>query len=334
MSPKALPTIYDVAEAAGVSITTVSRVLNASEKVNDATRQRVAQAIDELGFVPKAEARARALRSVGRIGVLSPFFTAPSFVQRLRGVSAALADTNQELVIYTIENSEQLEGYLTSLPLTGNLDGLIILSMEIQENAINRLIEKKLKTVLVEYPVERLSAVVIDDQAGGAMAAKFLVNKGHRNLAFIGVDRPPEYSIKPIGLRLRGFRDQLRKLGVELKEENVLQAPITQEDTYQLSKELLQRPERPSAIFAGTDLHAMAIVKSFREMGLRIPEDMAIIGFDDIDMANYIGLTTIRQHLDESGRIAVELLMADMANPDRLPRHVELPLQIIERDTT
>jgi LacI family transcriptional regulator len=291
-------------------------------------------AIDALGFVPKAEARARALRAAGRIGVLTPFFTAPSFVQRLRGVSAALSDTHHELIIYTVETTEHLDGYLASLPLTGNLDGLIILSMEVDEAAVKRLNEHDLKTVLVEYPVQTLSSVVINDTNGGRLAAEHLINKGHKRMAFIGVDRSPEYAHKPIGLRLKGFQKALRQAEIDLPDERVIHAPFELESTYRLALDLLKQNNPPTAIFAATDLQAMAVLKAAREMGLNTPDDLAIIGFDDLDMASYLGLTTIRQHLDESGRIAVELLLADLANPDRLPRHVELPLEVVQRDTT
>ncbi len=334
MTPKTSPTIYDVAKYAGVSITTVSRVLNASDKVNDATRTKVIHAIDHLGFIPKAEARARALRSAGRIGVLSPFFTSPSFVQRLRGISSALSDTNHELIIYSVETTDHLQGYLSSLSLTGNLDGLIILSMEIDEASVKRLHDHQLKTVLVEYPVEKLSCVVINDINGGRLAGEHLINKGHKRLAFIGVDRSPEYAHKPIGLRLRGFQAALDDAGIELPNRFVIQAPFEMERTFQLAVNLLQAENPPTAVFAATDFQAMAILKAARSLGLKTPDDIAVIGFDDLDIASYIGLSTITQHLDESGRIAVELLLADLTNPERLPRQVELPLEVVARDTT
>ena len=134
------PTIYDVAKRAGVSITTVSRMLNAPDKVNPETRERILAAIDTLGFVPKAEARARALRQTGRIGVVTPFFTAPSFVQRLRGIAGALSRENYELVVYTVESAAHLQSYLASLPLTGNLDGLVIMSLPIGDAEAHRLL--------------------------------------------------------------------------------------------------------------------------------------------------------------------------------------------------
>lgn len=216
------PTIYDVAKEADVSIATVSRVLNSSEKVSSSTRKRIVDAIDRLGFVPKAEARARALQTTKRIGVLTPFFTAPSFVQRLRGVAASLSSIQHELIIYSVETLDQLHGYLASLPLTGNLDGLIILSLDIDKTAIKRLIDHKLKTVLVEFPVNQLSGVVIDDFAGGKMAAEHLISKGHKNFSFIGVDPSLDYVIKPIGSRLKGFQSGIEKAGLTLPKDRII----------------------------------------------------------------------------------------------------------------
>jgi len=199
------PTIYDVAEHAGVSITTVSRMLNDSEKVNTETRKKILASIDALGFVPKAEARARAMQRNGRIGVITPFFTAPSFIQRLRGIAGALAPKNYELVIFTIESVDQLHRYLSTLPLTGNLDGLIILSLQIDDEEAQRLVDHNLPTVLIEFPHPNLNCVEIDNIEGGRMAAAYLLKKGHRRVAFLGDSDLPEYSIHPVSLRLSVF---------------------------------------------------------------------------------------------------------------------------------
>src|SRR5664279_2450830 len=169
------PTIYDVAKHAGVSITTVSRLLNAPNKVNSETREKVLAAIDALGFVPKAEARARAMQRTGRIGVITPFFTAPSFIQRLRGIAETLSPKNYELVIYTVDSINHLQGYLSSLPLTKNLDGLIILSLRVGDDEARRLIDHGLPTVLVDYPHPKLNSVEIDDVQGGRMATTYLL---------------------------------------------------------------------------------------------------------------------------------------------------------------
>lgn len=327
------PTIYDVAKRAGVSITTVSRILNMPDKVNSETRERVLTAIDALGFVPKAEARARAMQHTGRIGVVSPFFTAPSFIQRLRGIAETLSPENYELVIYTVDSNDHLQGYLSSLPLTGNLDGLIILSLPVDDTQARRLVEHGLPAVLIEYPHAKLNCVEIDDMGGGSMAATYLLKKGHRRIAFLGDTNLPEYAIHPVSLRLNGFRQTLKKASIRLPDTFVRLAPYSQEQTRQVAKELLHLPEPPTAIFAATDFQALGVLKAARQLGFRVPEQLAVIGFDDLDMAEYADLTTISQHLDESGRLAVEILLAQIESPARTPRHVKLPLTLIERQT-
>lgn len=330
--PKNRPTIYDVASASGVSTATVSRVLNGSSRVNEETRTRIMEGIERLKFVPKAEARARALRSNFRIGIMVPFFTAPSFVQRLRGVAAALP-TNYELVIYTINSTNQLNGYLASLPLTGNLDGLVIMSLPINETQVQHLIRNQLETILIEYPHSGFCSVEIDDINGGRMAAKYLVEKGHRRIAFLGDTNLPEYAIHPISQRLVGFRQQLADLDIPLPDEYICMASYSLDQTRVMATKLLALPNPPTAIFAATDLQAMSVIMVARQMGLRIPEDLAVMGFDDLDMAELMDLTTVRQRLDESGRVAIDLLLGRLNHPDRSLQHVQLPLSIVERKT-
>jgi LacI family transcriptional regulator len=326
-------TIYDVAKRAGVSITTVSRMLNTPDKVNAETREKVLIAIDELGFIPKAEARARALQRTGRIGVISPFFTAPSFMQRLRGIAETLSPENYELVVFTVDSNDHLQGYLSSLPLTGNLDGLIILSLPVNNTQAIRLIDHGLPSVLIEYPHPKLNCVEIDDVEGGRMATSYLLKKGHRRIAFLGDTDLPEYSIHPVSLRLSGFRRALKAARIKLPETFIRLAPYTQEQTRQVAKDLLNLPDPPTAIFAATDFQALGVLKAARQLGIKVPEQLAVIGFDDLDMAEYADLTTISQHLDESGKLAVEILLSQIASPSRPPRHVKLPLSLIERQT-
>ncbi len=333
MAKKTAPTIYDVARTAGVSIATVSRVLNDPQKVNDETRSSVFEAIRQLGYIPKAEARARAMQQNRRIGVITPYFTAPSFVQRLRGVASALNSTSYELVIYTVESTHKFYRYLETLPINHYLDGLIILSLQFDDLFAQRLLEFGLETVLVEYPHRVLSSVEIDDQAGGRMAADYLLSKGYQRLAFLGDTVIPEFGIHPITLRLAGFRQRLAEAGHPLADKYVHTVPYDVDATRRAARAILTRDDRPDAIFSATDLQAVAILKVARELGLRVPEDLAIMGFDDLDISEYVGLTTVRQHLDESGKIAAELLLSRITNRDRPVQHIQLPLTIIERDT-
>jgi len=330
---KTSPTIYDIAREASVSAATVSRVLNGSSRVNAETRSHIMEVINRLDFVPKADARARALRANYRIGVLVPFLTAPSFVQRLRGVTSALADTNYEQLIFTINSKKQMDSYLASLPLTGSLNGLIIMALEINEAQANHLVQNRLETVLIEYPQGGFSTVEIDDVEGGRMAASYLASKGHTRIAFLGDTNLPEYSIHPITLRLAGFRQRLAELGLALPDEYVRLASYNLETARQVARELLSMPTPPTAIFSATDLQAIGVIMAARQLGLKVPGDLAVMGFDDLDMAEVMELTTIRQPLDESGRVAVELLLGRLDNPDRSLQHVHLPLTVVERNT-
>lgn len=333
MPPNKPPTIYDVARRAEVSIATVSRMINTPDKVNGDTRVRILAVIDALGFVPKAEARARAMRGTGRIGVISPFFTAPSFVQRLRGIAEALSAKKFELVIYTVDSADRLKSFLSSVPLTGNLDGLIILSLPVDDADAHRLVEHNLPTVLVEFPHPSLSSVEIDDVMGGKMAAQYLLKKGHRRIAFLGDTDLPEYSLHPVSQRLVGFRQGLQEAGIELPNVFVRLAPYSQEQTRKVAAELLSLPQPPTAIFAATDFQALGVLKAARKLNVQVPKQLAVVGFDDLDLAEYADLTTIRQHLDESGRLAVEILLVHLESPSRPPQHVTIPLNIIERET-
>jgi LacI family transcriptional regulator len=335
MSPrKKIPTIYDVADHSGVSITTISRVINSPEKVNVQTRARVFEAIDKLGFVPKAEARARALSQTGRIGVITPFFTAPSFVQRLRGVASVLSKSKYELVIYTVDSVDHLRGYISSIPLTGNLDGLVIMSLPVGDQDAQRLLDNGIETVLIEYPHPKLNSIEIDDVQGGYLATKYLIDKGHHCIAFLGDTEPrEEFAIHPASKRLLGFRKALQDAGISLAEQYVSYSPNTPESSQQAAHQLLGLPEPPTAIFAAADIQALSVIRVARQLGKSVPEQLAVIGFDDIDLADYADLTTISQHLDESGKLAAETLLSRISNPDRSLQHLHIPLDIIERLT-
>ena len=332
---KKSPTIYDVAKLSGVSISTISRVLNAPDKVNSKTQKRVMDAIDQLGFIPRAEARAHARQNTGRIGVLTPFFTAPSFVQRFRGVASALSKANYELVIYPVDSMDHLQGYISSIPLMRNIDGLIIMSLLLGDQDAQRLFNNGMETVLIEYSHPRLNSIVIDDEHGGQLVAEHLISRGHKTFGFLGDIEPPErFAIHPIKSRLAGFTQVLREAGLSLPKAYIRSCPYTQGETRQAAQELLNLPKPPTAIFAASDIQALSLMKVARQLNINIPNDLAIVGFDDIDVAEHVDLTTIRQHLDESGKLAAEILLARISEPNRSLQHINLPLNLIERLTT
>lgn len=334
MPSRKKPTIYDVAKSSGVSISTISRVLNSPDKVNPETHRRVMSSIDKLGFVPKAEARARAMRHANRIGVITPLFTAPSFVQRLRGVASALSKANYELVIYPVDSVEQLQGYISSIPIMQNVDGLIIMSLAIEDQDARRLHDNAMQTVLIEYSHPQLNSIEIDDSLGGQLAARHLIEKGHKRIAFLGeIESPEKYAIHPVKSRLQGFKSALDEAEIPLLKKYIKSAPYTQESSQRAALELLSMDQPPSAIFAAADIQAISIMKVARQLKLRIPDDLAVVGFDDIDIADYMDLTTVRQYLDQSGRLAAEILLSHITDADRALQHIKIPLTLIERQT-
>jgi DNA-binding LacI/PurR family transcriptional regulator len=327
------PTIYDVARQSQLSIATISRVLNSPHQVKLETRERVLRAIDELGFVPKAEARARAIRGTRRIGVLTPFFTSPSFVERIKGIAYALGKTNYELIVYTVHSIDNTSAFLASIALSGSLDGLIILSLPITDNDARRLADHKVVTVVVEYEQEYFSSVEIDNTAGGEIAGKYLLEKGHRKVGFIGEIFPPEYAIRPALARLNGMLKVLAKADIHIPEDYIQSAPIDPESTRQAADKLLNLADRPTAIFVAADFQAMVLLKMAADRGLKVPQDLAVMGFDGLEYAEFMGLTTINQSLVDSGRIAAEILLTQLTDGSRSIQHIKLPLTLVERET-
>jgi len=317
-----------------VSIATVSRVLNVPQRVKESTRRRVMDAVEQLGFVPKAEASARARKDFKRIGVLTPFFTALSFVQRVRGVATTLAETDYELIVYTVDSLAKLGAYLDMLPVSRRVDGLIVMSLPLEDASARRLLDNHLETVCVEYDHPSFSCVQIDNVLGGRLAAEHLVGKGYRRIAFLGESGEPAYALHPSDQRLEGFRQALDRAGVELPEEYVRRQPFTMNGVIDATRALLDLPIPPEALFATSDIQAVGVLKAARQRGIRVPEDLALIGFDDVDLADYLELTTINQSLDDCGRTAVELLLARLADPGRPQQNVRIQLSVVQRATT
>ena len=333
-STNSTPTIYDVAERANVSIATVSRVLNSPEHVSKKTRLRILKAIDELGFVPKVDARERARKEIGRIGVITPFFTLPSFSQRLRGIAAALVDSPYDLTVYPVDSKARLESYLTVLPYSKQVDGLIIVSLPIDDVPLNRLTQSKIPVLFLENHISGYPSIEIDNWLGGKMAAEHFISKGHTRYAYVGDTVTPEYTLQPENSRLEGYRKTLLTHDIELADEYIKLPVFPHRNQDKQVYELLDLENPPTAIFAATDDLALRVLKVAKKRNIRIPKDLAVIGFDDIDIAEYLDLTTISQSLFESGKLAAEHLMDQLANPSKLVENTFIQLRLIERATT
>jgi DNA-binding LacI/PurR family transcriptional regulator len=318
-------TIYDVADAAGVSVSTVSLAINNPSRVREVTRARIMDAVNELGFVPKHHAVTRARRGVGRVGVIAPFSSFPSFARRLNGVMRVARREGLEVTVF--DQASGAEALLESLPLTHRVDGLIVMSQPVTERIVQRLIDQAIPTVLIELGHHRFSSVTIDNAEGGRMVAELLTRKGHKHLAYVGHAQTGDY-MSQSALRLEGFRS-----GLPCAPDIRLVAH-THSAARTSALELLSQPDRPTAVFAHDDVLASGVLRAARDLGVAVPEELAVVGFDDSDVAEAIGLTTVRQPLEESGEVAAQTLLAQLVNPGASIRNTALALTVVERDTT
>lgn len=327
-------TIYDVATRAGVSISTVSLALNSPARVREETLRRVLAAADELEFVPKTEAVVRARRRLRRIGVMAPFTSYLSFGQRLNGVLRALRRESFEVVVYDQESAANTIPDLASIPLTNTLDGLLVMSLPIDDESAERILRQKLATVLLEVQRPGFSSVAIDNAEGGRLAAELFLRRGHTRCAYLAEAAKVPNVLLGVGSRLDAYRDTLAAAGHPLPDNRVVEVPHGIDAARQATHALLDVADPPTAVFAYDDVLAGGVLKAARERGLRVPEQLAVIGFDDGDIAEHLGLTTIRQPLEESGEIAAQTLVARLSGPRRSLQHVSLKITLVERETT
>lgn len=325
-SLKVAPTIYDVAVKAGVSISTVSLAFNAPERVSEETLKRIMATVDELGYVPKTEAVIRARRGVGRIGVIAPFTSFPEpFALRLKGVLNGAAGHSHEVVVF--DQASAATSKLMSLPLTRRVDGLIIMSVPIDETIAQRLTDQEIPTVMVEIPHEGYTNVLIDHRGGGRMVAKHLLERGHERFAYIGHRQEHDYPSQSL-LQLEGFRSALPA------PPEVRNIPYSFDAAVDEGFDLLKSSERPTAVFAHDDLLASGILRAARELGIAVPGELAIVGFNNSDLAKALGLTTVEQPFEESGLVAIQLLFERLADPSARERDVSLRVSLVERETS
>jgi DNA-binding LacI/PurR family transcriptional regulator len=328
------PTIRDVARRAGVSAATVSRVLNELPLVTPDTRDRVERAIRTLGYRPSRAARSLSLGRSHAIGVVAPFFTEQSVVERLRGVVAGLEGSGYDLLLFDVEAPEQRTGVLIDFARRDRVDGLLIISLAPADEDVKTLRADRLPVVLLDLPHAALPHLAINDVAGGELATRHLLAKGHRRIGFVGDSRNP-FGFTSSEHRRRGYRRALEAAGIEPVPAYERLGSHGRVEARALATELLRLDERPTAVFASSDVQAIGVLEAVAAASLSVPDDVAVIGFDDVELAEIVGLTTVRQPLHDSGELGVAILLAKIEYGDSFPVVEELaPLAVVERRTT
>jgi len=325
-------TIAEVAAEAGVGVGTVSRVLNGSSAVSERTRNRVLAAIATLDYQPSAVARALSTGRTGAIGVIAPFFTQPSVIERLSGVSRVLASAGYQLILFDVERAEQLNEFFNAGALRGRIDALLSISLMPSALQARRLEAARVPLVLVDRGHDVIPTITIDDVDGGRLAAEHLLRLGHRRIAFIGDQEENRFGFDSSAHRREGFEAALAAAGRPLAPELLIRRPHGRDIARDAAAGLLALPDPPTAIFATSDVQAIGVMRAARAVGVSVPEQLSVIGFDNVEAAEYTGLTTIAQPLEESGALGAELLLRSMSGEPVEAR--QLPLALVDRGST
>ena len=343
-------TIRDIARIAGVTPGTVSRALNNNSLVNKDTRERILRIADDLNYSPNLVARRLSKGKTFAIGVIVPFFTRPSVSERLDGVVSLLSNSPYDLVIHNVENPRQREAGFQKVLRQERIDGALILSMPILEEEVDFLKQSAIPVVLVDtkHPdLPTIDCVNVDDVAGGKNAASYLIQIGHKKIGFIGDKTEVLFSPKdnsgngknPYKFtssrdRFRGYLEALEEAGITARPEYFAAEQHGYHASRELAKKMLQLDDRPTAIFASNDTQAFGVIQAARELGIDIPKDLSVIGYDDIQAAEYMELTTVRQMLFESGQQGVQILMDKINGVENNSKQILIPTELIIREST
>ena len=327
-------TIHDVARIAGVGIGTVSRVINNSPGVKPATRTRVLSAIAQLNYRPNPIARSMISKRTGAIGVIVPFFTRPFHTELLRAVQASLSRSGKELVLYDVENVTQRNYYLSELPMLGRVDGLLLLSLPLDNEYAVVIKDSGIPVVLIDTYSPFFTSLVVENIEGAYQAVKFLIELGHRRIGFINGVIEGNIKFNQANDRLIGLHRAFGEAELLFEPELMLTSEWNRSGGKQAALQLLSQEKRPTAIFAASDMQAIGVLEAAKDLHLNVPEDVSVIGFDGIEVAELLELSTIQQPMQRLGELGVSKLNEIIKKPQQLPELIRLNTTLIARRTT
>jgi LacI family transcriptional regulator len=328
-----MATIKDVAALAGISYTTVSHVVNKTRPVSQEVRIKVEEAIKTLDYVPSAVARSLKAKTTATIGLLVPNSLNPYFAELARGIEDYCERKGYCVILCNSDdNPDKQRSYLRVL-LEKRIDGLIVASAGGDAGLAEGLAGVRTPMVIVDRGLEGVNAdlVRIDHEYGAYLATRHLLELGHRDIAMIG--GPAGTSVAQ--MRLAGYCRALQEAGVDVNRERMLESDFTSTGGYNSAAILLER-NPPSAIFAGNDMIGIGVLRAAAERNVRVPSELSVIGFDDIQMSRYVypALTTVGQSILQLGEMAAEVLLRRIATPDMATDQRIVTPSIVLREST
>lgn len=325
-------TIKDVAAKVGVSSQTVSRVLNQRPDVASTTREKVLQAMTDLNYRPSGIARSLRLKSTGTLGLIVPDSSNPFFAELGRAIESAAFENGYSLMLCNSDGKLEREALYLDVLIQKQVDGLIFVAAN-RSSRLHLAIHSGLPMVLVDRDIDggAFDTVLTDNVEGGRIATSYLISLGHERIGCIS---------GPSGLptskaRLQGYRRALEEHKIPFAKELVVPGDFRYQGSYRIMRRLLSLPTPPTAVFATNDLMAVGSIACALSSGLRVPEDISVIGFDDIPLASFLNprLTTVSQPRSEMGKLAVTMLLERLENPNLPPRRYVLPVNLVERES-
>jgi LacI family transcriptional regulator len=326
-------TLKMVAERAGVSVNTVSRAINNKSDINEETKKRVLKVAQELGYVQNATAVALRTKKTRTLGVVIADNRNPFYAEVLNGIEEAAREKNYHIILANTQRDYQKEEEAINLLLAKRVDGLLITPVQDRNDDIKKLIEANIPFVIVGRDFENIEvdAVYNDEVKGGFFATEYLIKKGHKRIAFINgfLHKSPAQG------RLEGYKKALKEHGIPLDDMMVSVGDIDVEDGYERTKQMLEKNLDFTAIFAYNDMMAFGAMQAVKEKGLRIPEDIGLVGYDDIPFSSLISpsLSTIRLKKQELGAESVKLLLSRINGSREKMKKIMLNVELIVRGT-
>ena len=337
-------TIYDVAKLAKVGIGTVSRAINNSPQIRPQTKKIVLNAIKELGYTPHAIAQGLARKKTGILAAIMPFYTGHFYHELLRGIMKSLGKNEYDLILYYVDRLEMKNNFLNRTIQERRCDGVLTFSMEISDEYADKFIHAKVPLIIVDRAHEKVDCIQVKNREGAYIATKHVIDLNHKNIVMISGHKDSA----PGKERYNGFVRAMKNAGLPVDAHSFISADkLDQPELVQQNDGFNQQTgeaamheimkiqyNKPTAIFAGSDILAIGAMKAAREAGKSIPHDYSIIGFDDIELASYLSLTTMQQPMYEIGQMAVERMMEKIDNKESPVRLVNLSPKLVQRATT
>jgi len=326
-------TLKIVAERAGVSVNTASRAINNKPDINEKTKKRILKVAQELGYVRNDTAVALRTKKTGTIGVVIADNRNPFYAEVLNGMEEAAREKNYHIILANTQRDYKKEEEAINLLLAKRVDGLLITPVQDKDDDIKNLIDSNIPFVVVGRDFENieLDAIYNNEVKGGFLATEYLIKKGHKRVALIN-----GFLYKsPARGRLEGYKKALKQYGIPLDDDLLSVGDIDVKDGYKRTKQLLEKELNFTAIFAYNDMMAFGVMQAIKEKDLRIPEDIGLVGYDDIPFCSLMNpaLTTIILKKQELGTESVKLLLSRINDRHKKPKKVILDVELVIRET-